>query len=458
MKILIAVLSIAMIAAADSSVMFEFPDGRTVALTSTADLSMAAESVSISPAEGPHSPYDLGWDWLPMMDVRCVFYLVNLTDASQDVTVGFPLDARFGDAYTTMTDSMLVAMFDSLYADEERKPWFETGPSEGSDASDLVPPELRFRAEVDGEPVDVFYRTCAWSLDDSMIWGPVMAVWRMSFAPGDTVRLVNSYRTSWDYSSGGPDAWYRMAYIVTTGANWSGTIGSAVITMEVPGILAVPQWNDTLVASWSWTGAPVVDEASRTLVWEYRDWEPMENLELTIRTFGEGGYWYETVDPFEMARMITWTGDSLLASAQAFITGRLTWIDRLHALHLLHIVQDVHAVVEGVEPPHPEAMSYFDLSVAGGALPSRLDASVIGEVERRIESDMATADETGYLRFLPMLILMNPRMPWDPDMYAAMPEVQERYHGLLQALAAAGKGLPTGDPAADALFRLACLQ
>ena len=121
-RIMIVLAVLAAAGFADSAVIYEFPDGRTVAVLATEDLEMAAESVLIAPDGGLYPAWEDEEGWLPLMDVWCVFHLVNLTDEPVDVTVGFPLDAKYGDAYSVMPPSMLVEMFDSLHADEDRMP------------------------------------------------------------------------------------------------------------------------------------------------------------------------------------------------------------------------------------------------------------------------------------------------------------------------------------------------
>ena len=156
-------------AISDSATMWVFSDGRGAMPIETDQITMEAESVSIVPT-GNMIYYNA-----PEMMVTCVFYLRNLIDQPLDVSVGFPFE-------------------DSIVAD-----W------------------IQFRALTDDEEYDITYER---GLVNRDIFWPLIACWDMHFEPGETLRLVNTYYTGWNYF------WYdhfmaSFTYIVRSGALWA---------------------------------------------------------------------------------------------------------------------------------------------------------------------------------------------------------------------------------------------
>ncbi|MCD4702423.1 MAG: DUF4424 domain-containing protein [Candidatus Aegiribacteria sp.] len=455
--ITLVLLTLSLPLAADSAVIFRFPDGRSAVLTTSDDIAMTAESVSIVPSGGMYDPWEDGFGWLPWMKVRCVFELMNLTDEPLDVTVGFPIDAKFGDAYTVFSDSMLVDMFDSTRSGEGRDRWFRTGFSTGEDAADQVPDEMEFTASVGEVQLEVSYRTCLHDLEQDLVWKPILAVWEMHFDPGETVKLVNTYNTSWDYSGFMSDANYSINYIVTSGATWAGNIGSAVITLEVPEELPLPMLSDTLSASWEWTGSPVIN--GRTVTWEYNDWEPEENLAFRVHTVEDGGFEWETVSVEAMDNALVWTQDELLSSVSSFLADEFRWTPPVHAELLLHMAEAVPYLVNRMSPPDPTILRYFNgydiVHYAVEMQPEDLEKlEVVRDVEQMLRSDMTLVEEAGYTMFLPIFRL---RWRWDEDrsdMWSAYPEAHEAYVKLVEARDAIERGVSPGEPALEAFFRL----
>ncbi|MBN2587612.1 MAG: hypothetical protein JXA64_04970 [Candidatus Fermentibacteraceae bacterium] len=439
----------------DSAVMFEFPDGRSVALTSSGDIAMAAESVTIDPAGFDYEPWYDGSGWLPMMDVECVFYLVNESEDSRDVTVGFPIDARFGDAYTVFSDSMLVAYNDSARSDPNDREWYDTGLAGGTDASGRVPPELQFTAAADGELLEVFYRTCRSSLEERMIRDPVVAVWRMHFEPGQTRRLVNTYRTSWDYFGGGPWGDFTVSYILTTGSTWKGPIGDAVITLVVPENIPVPQLSDTLQACWEWSGSPWI--SGDTVTWTFSDFEPVEDISLTVMTVLTDPV-DERVYPISLLEKVNWESDSLLRSAGAAIQEMITWSQQYHSELVLRLLEASVEFTQGRVPPYPTLMHIISAYENGSGYISGEKAAVMMSalaIERAVlEEDVSLVEQAGYAPFLPLFTV---KYQWDADdirMYASQPLLEGPYLELLSGLETAKTGGRLEDPAIDAFYSL----
>lgn len=446
-----ALAALAFVLIADSFVIFEFPDGRTVALTSSGEITMLAESVSITPADSFFRD-----DWSPMMEVECVFYLANTTDSPQDVTVGFPIDAKFGDAYTVFPDSMLVAMYDSMYTEEDWTQWYTTGPEDGGDAAQEIPEDLNFTAEADGRQLEVSYRHCLYNLEEEMVHMPVAAVWQMHFEPRDTVRLANTFSTAWDYYGGGTGGSYSFKYILTTGATWKGSIGSACIELEIPEGLPEPGFTDTLFTCWNWTGSPVVD--GRTVTWEYTDLEPESDLDFTVITRQGVNFWEHRISADSLVEDIQWTRDGFLFNASRAVSDNLSWPPHFNAELIFRLAEAALYIRRGQEPPTPGLTAIFP---AAHNYPrqdftrqDREKLELLELVRQDLERDEDLAREAGYYQFLPRFTL---HYGWGPEhvrSYAAMEEKEDAYLRLLEYLDRAQRGEPIDDPAAAAFFRL----
>jgi len=451
----IAVLVVFSICFADSAVMFEFPDGRTAAITSSGEIAMAAETVSIVPSEGLHQYFD-SRGWLPMMEVRCTFELVNLTDEEQYISVGFPLDAKFGDSYTTFSDSMLVVMLDSSYAYEQNPPWWKGNASSGVDASDRISDDLDFRTRVNGEEVPVYYRTCARSLEEDLIWQPVVAVWRMRFQPGETVILENTYNTSWDYYAGGPWGTYSVNYILTTGGTWQGSIGDALISLTLPDDLPEPGLSDTLAVYWDWTGSPEVH--GREVTWHYTDLNPDENLRFSVNTEQRVDFWENRLNVEEFYNAVRWTEEELLYTSYSYLSSSLSWQSRFDSVLQLRILETVPYLINGHAAPNDLPVHQFELPVQDGIAQleeEHLQAlEAVAAVRSSMEQNLDIVEQCGYLEFLPMF---SNRYSWssgDLDMFRGMSSREAEYLILLENLGAARRGERIMDLRVRAFYEL----
>lgn len=449
-----AVLAFSAVCLADSAVMFEFPDGRSVGMTTSGEIAMAAESVFITPSGSMFRAY--GDDLFPMMDVRCVFELVNLTDRYRYITVGFPLDAKFGDSYTAMSEADVIELLQESTAGEDRPPWWQVDMVSGMDASDRIPDSLDFRTFVNGQELPVHYRTCAHSLEEQLVWQPVVAVWKMGFQPEETVMLENTYNTSWDFFGGGPWSDFSVNYILTTGGTWAGPIGDALIILEIPEELPSPHLSDTLAVFWEWTGSPVIE--GRTVTWHYQDLEPDENLTFSICTEELLTHWDESIDVSSLISATEWEEETLLSSADRFLRDNSAWGCRYDALTMLRILEAALYYDSGLEPPSDVPLEGFTRRSAdpeGYLTTSRLE---MVELVRNVTSDMErlreTAASAGYLEFLPLMTHKYSFEEGHLDMFAAMPGREERFLELMLNLEAARTGAEITDPEVEAFYLL----
>ena len=182
-----------------------------------------------------------------------MFELVNNTGEEQYITVGFPFDAKYGDSYTADED-MLIELLSESFQDRDRPPWQELDPTCGTDATEDLHEDLDFKTFINGVETQVYFRRCALVAEEELIRRPVVAVWKMKFEPYETIILRNTYNTSWDYYGGGPGSKLSIDYILTSGSTWSGPISDAVITLEVPPDILLPQLSDTISVYWDWGG------------------------------------------------------------------------------------------------------------------------------------------------------------------------------------------------------------
>ncbi len=438
--VLVLTLLLCSLLQADSAVMFEFPDGRSVAMTSSGDISMDAESVFIQPSREYYDPWNDGSRWLPMMRVECVFYLVNETDRPQDITVGFPIDAKFGDSYTVFSDSMLVAYFDSVYQGDSLPQWYSTGLRDDSGVVDELPQELEFTAQADGESLDVHYRRCAYDLHDKMIHMPVVALWRMHFQPGQTRRLVNTYNTSWDYFAGGVWSDYTVRYVLTTGSTWKGPIGSAVITLVVPDELPLPQLTDSLQACWDWTGSPRIE--GRNVIWEYSRLEPVENIEFSVRKMNVRWIW-DPIGAGSALRQLSVEDPFLLQRASDFFSRYLSSGEYFHSRLALHLLRAALALERGMDCPYPELRDLIYVNERYAEMDTMRIVSMdsaLGLAAAELEENISNARSAGYYEFLPLFTVKNRWSAGDIDMFAGQPGSEDAYLKLLLGLSAARRG------------------
>ncbi len=94
-------------------------------------------------------------------------------------------------------------------------------------------------------------------------WGTEWFVWDMSFPRGSTTRLNVSYEQKLSEGSGAANVFY----VLTTGALWNGSIGSASVRMNAPG-------GGALTAA----DTPGSYRFAGKIAWEMRDFEPTKDV------------------------------------------------------------------------------------------------------------------------------------------------------------------------------------
>lgn len=162
------------------------------------------------------------------------FVFKNTSTAPVDVTMGFP-EEGYGDVQTP---------------DGPSKSWFEA-----------------FKSWVDGQPVQV---TLKRSDEDDMMYRQWW-VKEVTFKGGQQRLVRNAYVTKYS-SSTNMDA--GLTYVLGSGRPWQGKIGSAVITFDMAG----------LKRGTSYFASPKPTRKTGTkLVWEYKNFEPVENMGITVR-------------------------------------------------------------------------------------------------------------------------------------------------------------------------------
>lgn len=413
-----AALTMAAAAAADSWVVYEFPDGRTVAPLEETPAVMEAESVTIAPLEGDSL-------FPPRMRVECVFALHNPTEGSLSLTAGFPLETHFGSTYHAMPDNEYYAAFS-----------WEGRDLESLDPDSFVPDSLDFRAAVDGRELPVRFRFQRSDPDRGLLWRPLSAVWDMEIPAGETVRLENSYTTAWSYHSIDPTNVWWLDYVLRSGATWSGPIGAAVVSITVPEGIPRPCMEDTCIASWL-PSPPSAEVSGRTVTWRFSDFEPNFDIGMRImRSRPEMELtWFELET---MAEEISWTPDSLVPTAIE-AQWSLTW-QHVPTATLIHWLR--RGLAE-----HPEALQQV------GADPHRARRLLARESNRLRECE-AVVEEAGMDTLLPVFILKRSWSEEDLRRFGDDPGLHRDYLRLLSAMEACLKGGAPNNVEISSFYRL----
>lgn len=240
-----------------------YGDGATVYAAKESRVRMARERVFVRPS----APREGEPRFLARWEADCTFDLRNLTAEPVTVQVGFPDWRAFGDH-----------------------------PDRGWAIRD-------FRVEVDGKPVEAVHKEVSppktGDFRHEGAW-----TWSVSIPASGTATVRNTYRFG-GFSSNGPysacagekphaaarRAFWRHAprvegahdfedglcgvvsYVVTTAKTWSGTVGDAEISIELPAEtephLFVPVPEATEVRD-------------RTVTWRFRDWTPKRELSVIL--------------------------------------------------------------------------------------------------------------------------------------------------------------------------------
>lgn len=439
MRYIFAVLIAAAFAAADSATFYQFPDAGGVMPVENQDIEMVAETVLIAPTG------DMLALGTPEMEVRCVFHLRNLTDVPHEITAGFPFESFHGDENYLRRDGYNIRHTIEDMEDDEA--W---------DIKEMVPEYLGFRAFTDDREYPVRYQRGRYNEDLRKVFWPLVATWQMRFEPGETIRLQNSYRTGWHYSSY-TDYRSEFTYVVRSGKLWHGSIGSAVIRVTLPEEYGLGFLSDTTCNWTGWTGSPEIDFRTGTLTWRYSDLLPEEDISVTSRGYNYidladflsrieyGGTTVFSADgPVE-----DWYERDLLVRAMNETAG---WRCNPPAETVLRLLENCVYRMAAEEMPNDRLRGMLYVRD-----PNPLDQNMLANIEdlRDQLADYRDAMESaGYGFMLPMISRRN---SWDEPllgMYASVPSLQVRHLAALECYTSALEGKAIDDPALQALYML----
>ncbi len=428
-------------AVSDSATMWVFPDGRGAMPIETDQITMEAESVSIVPT-GNMIYYDA-----PEMNVTCVFYLRNLTDQPLDVSVGFPFESFYGmHNYASRTDWYYDRALEEMSDKETRD----------IPADSMVPDWFQFRAFTDSVEYGITYEKGLASRDKRLVFWPLIACWEMHFQPEQTVRLVNTYNTGWNYRSYA-NYTASFTYVVRSGALWAGRIGDAVISITLPEQYPFSMLSDSVCTWTDWNGSPQVD--GNRVTWHFTDWKPVEDLTITSsghlwvdeRGF-EYGLFGDDYCPFHETELYShWTPEEVYPAALEVLNQIETHLSAESVARLLE-----NAVYGMSDMWSEEPHSYLSRVISVyGDLPfdqEKLE-TVIG-LQRDLSECRTIMESAGLDFLLPMTALRREWVDVDLEMYCSSPRDQVAYLILLENIEDAALGRPITDPALESLFRL----
>ncbi len=432
-------------ASADSSIVYIFSDGRGAMPMETDLISMEAESVSIVPTG------DMVNQFIPEMEVTCVFYLRNTTSSPLDVSVGFPFESFGGRRnYTERDRRSYDQVIEDMSSEEAEKMMVDT----------MIPEWFEFRASAGLQEFEVAYERGVVNSEDRLVFWPVLACWQMHFEPGETVRLVNTYNTGWNYY--GYSGTYEAAftYIVRSGALWADRIGDAVISITMPDDYPLSMLSDTTGFWVDWNGSPQID--GNRVTWHFSDWEPVEDVVIIsagrtyldarsfdrVQSLDENGEYCS----FSESRLFTrWTAEELYPEA--------LWIfscleEYLSAETITRILENGVYGMSGMrsEQPHKCFNSIYDIYGDPPFDAEKLEI-VMGLQQHFAECRLVmNSAELGFL--LPMAVLRRDWSRVNLEMYCADTRSQAAYLLFLENLEDAVMGVPVTDPAVESLFQL----
>jgi len=231
----------------DVAVMSLYPDGVSLGVAGSNEVSMVAETVTIR-----HTSYECASF---MASVEACFILRCNSDKPVNLVAGFP--------------------FQGFNWGEERQDF----------SPETLATRMKLSVMADGKPVDFDCRTTPLA-PDTTTW---FACWPMKFKPGQSIRVLVSYTVPWsgrehnfhypqpmDGKYGSYSYSGEFTYIVSTGATWAGTIGDALISVELPSecmgdIGIFPKGYATSKKG-----------HSTWVTWHYSDWEPDSSGDIRL--------------------------------------------------------------------------------------------------------------------------------------------------------------------------------
>ncbi len=234
---------------ANDAVVYEYPDGLTVEPMGSERVQMLAETVSVLPVEGFK------------VRVKANFYLKNLSEKRTRLSVGFPFRPLWGESREVLYSRDLKSQ------------------------AELIKKRLNLVSKVNGETVKVRFKLSREG--ERLLW----AVWKVSWEPGEVKVLETEYTTRWSRWQDVMGFFgYYLEYITETGAGWAGKIGEALVKFRIPSELPKQgvSWKSAVIWQWSPGGKLLGDTV---IVWEFKDWEPEENLSFSAIGVSHGVPW-----------------------------------------------------------------------------------------------------------------------------------------------------------------------
>jgi len=437
----------------DSMSIQSFAEIRAAMPMANADVEMVAESVLIVPAAtaGPRNYHEYS------MQVTCVFHLRNLTSKHLRIEIGFPFE--------TFDPMDSRHEFEGRFRHRNDMLQFVDSPDP---ADSRLPEWLDFRAFANGSELTVQYLKGIPDVDNRLLFWPLIAAWEMEFKPGETVRLVNTYYTKWDYISYREWECHDVSYIVRSGSYWNGSIGNAVIQLVVPEELPLPYIGRDCGAWWEWTGSPSIE--GRTVTWSYADWHPDQDLGVKIVQSNISAFECFQEHAFDPSPIV-WTREGLVPSLKQVMRLRYLYPPMSNESVAKFAMAALRAL-SGLEDPDTswprgsDSHLYYSfpgdrddnagLFFLAGSHP--FDASRFDLIDAWKE-DLALYRETimnsHFEGFLPHLSYRRVWSHANLSMYSADPSAQIEYLLMLENLEPALLGHPLGDPRMAALYELA---
>jgi len=276
----LALLATAVFLLGNDTAVYEYPDGSGVVPLTSDSVRMLEETVRITSPVGRTA------------HVEATFRFRNDAKRKVRVTMGFPFQDRWGEVFF-----------------------------EGDRTEVDVPEAMGFTSLVDGEPVETRVRTQRAGPDGELIEPTTYHVWDVTFAPGQERTLVTSYDTQWNHWIDVDDRYgYGLTYITTTGAAWAGTIGRAVISVEIPAEIPRPSRFEDRSTFWEFAPGAVAQTSDFSkLAWTFEDWEPRGDVHVYVQGHRYGHYRMWILDDLEDRDLAAaWTEQQVEAFVQQF--------------------------------------------------------------------------------------------------------------------------------------------
>lgn len=211
------------------------------------------------------------------VNVDAVFNFYNTSDKSVDVLMGFPFNWPHEEGT------------DNIQSNEELGAAWDTVNIKFLD-------QLNFKSFVDGKIVNVAKKKVIEPKTDTLKWG--LFTWTVNFEPKQKRRLISRYETDLSYGgwSNGEER-RSFSYIVSTGALWKDSIGSALIKVNIIG----ERFLDEELLEFAGitimpNGFKISNEGNNSAIkWEFKDWEPLDEIKITKNNRSQMSYYMSCV-------------------------------------------------------------------------------------------------------------------------------------------------------------------